>query len=108
MTTWCIWYLISGGVEICGRMLSTLVVTVGKKMWEIQNKSQYSVQWLSIISKGLCFKLHEIKRCLLLGRKVMTNLHSVLKSRDITFPTILWPPEVKKIRSMGSQRVGHD
>ena len=30
---------------------------------------------------------HEIKRCLLLGRKIMTNLDSVLKSRDITLPT---------------------
>ena len=30
---------------------------------------------------------HEIKRCLLLGRKAMTNLDSVLKSRDITLPT---------------------
>ena len=30
---------------------------------------------------------HEIKRCLLLGRKVMTNLGSILKSRDITLPT---------------------
>ena len=30
---------------------------------------------------------HEIKRRLLLGRKVMTNLHSILKSRDITLPT---------------------
>ena len=30
---------------------------------------------------------HEIKRCLLIGRKVMTNLDSVLKSRDITLPT---------------------
>ena len=30
---------------------------------------------------------HEIKRCLLLGRKVMTNLERVLKSRDITLPT---------------------
>ena len=30
---------------------------------------------------------HGIKRCLLLGRKVMTNLHSILKSRDITLPT---------------------
>ena len=29
---------------------------------------------------------HEIKRCLLLGRKVMTNLDSILKSRDITLP----------------------
>ena len=30
---------------------------------------------------------HEIKRCLLLGRKVMTNLDSILKSRDMTWPT---------------------
>ena len=30
---------------------------------------------------------HEIKRCLLLGRKVMTNLDSILKSRDMTLPT---------------------
>ena len=30
---------------------------------------------------------HEIKRCLLLGRKAMTNLGSILKSRDITLPT---------------------
>ena len=30
---------------------------------------------------------NEIKRCLLLGRKVMTNLHSIFKSRDITLPT---------------------
>ena len=31
--------------------------------------------------------MHEIKRCLLLGRKVMTNIDSILKSRDITLPT---------------------
>ena len=30
---------------------------------------------------------HEIKKCLFLGRKFMTNLHSILKSRDITLPT---------------------
>ena len=34
---------------------------------------------------------HEIKRCLLLGRKAMTNLDSILKSRDITFPTKVHP-----------------
>ena len=34
-----------------------------------------------------CDCSHEIKRCLLLGRKVMTNLYSILKSRDITLPT---------------------
>ena len=34
---------------------------------------------------------HEIKRCLLLGRKTMTNLDSILKSRDITLPTKVHP-----------------
>ena len=38
-----------------------------------------------IIADGDCS--HEIKRHLLLGRKVMTNLDSILKSRDITLPT---------------------
>ena len=38
-----------------------------------------------IIADGDCS--HEIKRCLLLGRKVMTNLDSMLKSRDMTLPT---------------------
>ena len=38
---------------------------------------------------------HEIKRCLLLGRKVMTNLDSILKSRDIT-----WPTEVHLVKAM--------
>ena len=33
---------------------------------------------------------HEIKRCLLLGGKVMTNLESILKSRDITLPTKIY------------------
>ena len=32
---------------------------------------------------------HEIKRCLLLGKKVMTNLDTILKSRDITLPTMV-------------------
>ena len=38
-----------------------------------------------ITADGVCS--HEIKRCLLLGRKVITNLDSILKSRDITLPT---------------------
>ena len=38
-----------------------------------------------IIADGDCS--HEIKRCLLLGRKAMTNLDSILQSRDITLPT---------------------
>ena len=39
---------------------------------------------------------HEIKRCLLLGRKVMTNLDSIIKSRDITLPT-----KVHLVKAMG-------
>ena len=46
-----------------------------------------------IIADGDCS--HETKRCLLLGRKVMTNLHSILKSRDITLPT-----EVRLVKAM--------
>ena len=38
-----------------------------------------------ITADGNCS--HEIKRCLLLGRKVMINLDSIIKSRDITLPT---------------------
>ena len=40
-----------------------------------------------IIADGDCS--HEIKRCLLLGRKAVTNLDSILKSRDITLPTMV-------------------
>ena len=42
--------------------------------------------WCSKITAD-CNYSHEIKRCLLLGRKVMTNLDSIFKSRDITLPT---------------------
>ena len=38
---------------------------------------------------------HEIKRCLLLGRKVMTNLYSILKSRDFTLPTKVYIVKAK-------------
>ena len=38
-------------------------------------------------TERLILSLYEIKRCLLLGRKVMTNLDSIFKSRDITLPT---------------------
>ena len=41
--------------------------------------------WYKITADGDCS--HEIKRCLLLGRKVVTNLDSIFKSRDITLPT---------------------
>ena len=60
--------------------------------WEIEGKTMETVR--DFICLFFCSKItadgdcsHEIKIQLLLGRKVMTNLDSILKSRDITFPT---------------------
>ena len=58
--------------------------------WEIDGErvetvSDFILGGSKITSDADCS--HEIKRCLLLGRKVMTNLDSILKSRDITLPT---------------------
>ena len=58
--------------------------------WQIDGETMETVTdfgfWGSkITADGDCS--HEIKRCLLLGRKAMTNLDSILKSRDITLPT---------------------
>ena len=58
--------------------------------WEIDGETVETVADFilggsKIIAHGDCS--HEIKRRLLLGRKVMTNLHSILKGSDITFPT---------------------
>ena len=52
--------------------------------WEIDGETVETVSDF-IFSDGDCS--HEIKRCLLLGSKIMTNLDSILKSRDITLPT---------------------
>ena len=58
--------------------------------WQIDGETMETVSDFiflgsKITADGDCS--HEIKRCLLLGGKVMTNLDSVLKSRDITLPT---------------------
>ena len=58
--------------------------------WEIDGEtvetvSDFIFRGSKITADGDCS--HEIKRRLLLGRKVMTNLYSILKSRDITLPT---------------------
>ena len=58
--------------------------------WQIDGKITETVRdfiWggSKITANGDCS--HEIKRCLLLGRRVMTNLDSISKSRDITLPT---------------------
>ena len=59
-------------------------------LWQINGEIMETVTEFifgdsKITADGDCS--HEIKRCLLLGRKAMINLYSILKSRDITFPT---------------------
>ena len=59
-------------------------------LWQIDGETMKTVTDFiffgsKITAVGDCS--HEIKRCLLLGRKVMTNLQSILKSRDITLST---------------------
>ena len=66
--------------------------------WEIEGEtvetmSDFILGGSKITADGDCS--HEIKRCLLHGRKVMTNLESILKSKDITLPT-----KVRLVRAM--------
>ena len=99
----------------------------------METVSDFIIWGSKITADGDCS--HEIKRRLFLGRKVMTNLDSIFKSRDITLPTkvclvkaIVFPPLEKKmathssilawkipwteepggLQSMGSQRVRHN
>ena len=51
----------------------------------METVSDFILGGSKITADGDCS--HEIKRCSLLGRKVMTNLHNIFKSRDITLPT---------------------
>ena len=58
--------------------------------WEIDGETVETVaDFIFLVSKSTVDDdcSHEIKRCLLLGRKVMTHLDSIFKSRDITLPT---------------------
>ena len=67
-----------------------IMPSVAITSWEINGETVETVSDFiflgsKITADGDCS--YEIQRCLLLGRKVMTNLDSILKSRDITFPT---------------------
>ena len=89
--------------------------------WQIDGETMETVtDFLSLVSKitadGDCS--HEIKRCLLLGKKAMTNLGSTLKSRDITlltkvclvkatvFPVVMYGYESWTIKKAECQRIG--
>ena len=67
-----------------------IAVSIPITSWQIDGETVEIVRDFiflgsKITADGDC--IHEIKRCLLLGRKAMTNLDSILKSRDITLPT---------------------
>ena len=58
--------------------------------WQIDGETMETVTDFIFLGSKITadgYGSHEIKRCLLLGRKAMTNLNSILKSRDITLPT---------------------
>ena len=74
--------------EKVGRIVKTKIMASGPvTSWQIDGETVADFIFLGsiITADGDCS--HEIKRCLLLGRKVMTNLNSILKSRDITLST---------------------
>ena len=64
-----------------------IMASVPITSWQIDGETvvDFILGGSKITTDGDCS--HEIKRCLLLGRKAMTNLDSILKSRDITLPT---------------------
>ena len=58
--------------------------------WQIDGETMETVRDFILECSKItadCYCSHEIKRCLLLGRKVMANLDSILKSRDVPLPT---------------------
>ena len=67
-------------------MATVPIITSWQIDWEtVETVTDFIFLVSKITADGDCS--HGIKRCLLLGRKVMTNLDSILKSRDITLPT---------------------
>ena len=82
----------------------------------VETVSEFIFGGSKITADGDCS--HEIKRCLLLGRKVMTNLDSILKSRDITlstkvclvkdmiFPVVMYGCESWTVKKAERQRIG--
>ena len=81
----------SGKVGLKLNFQKTKIIASGPiTSWEIDGEtvetvSDFILGGSKITADGNCS--HEIKRCLLLGRKVMTNLESIFESRDITLPT---------------------
>ena len=68
------------------KIMASGPITLWQIDWEtVETVTDFILGGSQITADGDCS--HEIKRCLLLGRKAVTKLDSILKSRDITFPT---------------------
>ena len=81
---------LSFSVYIVGVQKTKIMASGPITSWQISGETMETVTDFiflgsKITADGDCS--HEIKRCLLLGRKAMTNIESILKSRDITLPT---------------------
>ena len=75
------------------KIMASSPITSWEIDWEIDAETVEAVSDFIFLGSKITAdgdRSHEIKRCLLLGRKVMTNLDSMLKSRDITLSTKLW------------------
>ena len=68
-------------------MASSAVISLQIDGETMETVTGFNFGGSKITADGDCS--HEIERCLLLGRKAMTNLHSTLKSRDTTLPTMV-------------------
>ena len=69
---------------------TNIMASVPITSWEVDGETMETVSGFIILGSKITTDSdcnHEIKRCLLLGRKTMTKLDSILKSRDITLPT---------------------
>ena len=71
---------------------------MGNRWKTVETVSDFNFLGSKITADGDCS--HEIKRCLLLGRKVMTNLDSIFKSRDITFVDITLSTKAHLVKAM--------
>ena len=74
----------------CNIQKTKIMASTSITSWQIDGETMETVTDFIILGSKIAADgdcSHEIKRCLLLGRKVMTNLDSILKSRDITLPT---------------------
>ena len=81
----------SGKLGLKLNIQKTKIMTSGPiTSWQIDGETVETVVFFIFLGSKITVDgdcSHEIKRCLLLGRKVMTNLDSILKSRDFTLPT---------------------